>query len=97
MILRDIEELSYEQISEIMGISLGTVKSRLVRGRDALKKRLESYVRDVGPALGLCPSNENEGAKRKLRHAAEAESSDHLKKSAIAHEQLEVTHEMHRG
>ncbi len=36
VILRDIEELSYEQIAEVMEVSLGTVKSRLVRGRDAL-------------------------------------------------------------
>lgn len=53
VILRDIEELSYEQIAEVMQVSLGTVKSRLVRGRDALKKRLERYAREVGPELGL--------------------------------------------
>jgi RNA polymerase sigma-70 factor (ECF subfamily) len=40
VILRDIEELSYEEIAEVMETSLGTVKSRLMRGRDALKKRL---------------------------------------------------------
>ncbi len=54
VILRDIEELSYEQIAEITETSLGTVKSRLVRGREALKKRLARYVREIGPELGLC-------------------------------------------
>jgi len=54
VILRDIEELSYEQIAEITETSLGTVKSRLVRGREALKKRLARYVREMGPELGLC-------------------------------------------
>jgi RNA polymerase sigma-70 factor (ECF subfamily) len=49
VILRDIEDLSYEQIAEVMDISLGTVKSRLVRGRDALRKRLERHM----PAFGL--------------------------------------------
>ncbi len=49
VILRDIEELSYEQIAEVMQTSLGTVKSRLVRGREALRKRLERYL----PAFGL--------------------------------------------
>lgn len=49
VILRDIEELSYEQIAEVMQTSLGTVKSRLVRGRDALRKRLERYM----PAFGV--------------------------------------------
>jgi len=53
VILRDIEELSYEEIAEIMQTSLGTVKSRLTRGRDALRKRLEPYMNEVGSALGL--------------------------------------------
>ncbi len=54
VILRDIEELSYEQIAEITETSLGTVKSRLVRGREALKKRLARYAKEMGPELGLC-------------------------------------------
>jgi RNA polymerase sigma-70 factor (ECF subfamily) len=49
VILRDIEELSYEQIAEVMDISLGTVKSRLVRGREALRKRMERHM----PAFGM--------------------------------------------
>jgi RNA polymerase sigma-70 factor (ECF subfamily) len=53
VILRDIEELSYEEIADIMQTSLGTVKSRLTRGRDALRKRLESYIQEVGEQLGL--------------------------------------------
>jgi RNA polymerase sigma-70 factor (ECF subfamily) len=53
VILRDIEELSYEQIAEITETSLGTVKSRLVRGREALRKRLARYVSEMGPELGL--------------------------------------------
>jgi len=47
LILRDLEEMSYEEIAEILQISLGTVKSRLTRGRQALKKRLAPYVREV--------------------------------------------------
>src|SRR6266849_7572927 len=53
VVLRDIEELSYEEISEITQVSLGTVKSRITRGRDALRKRLTEYAREVGPELGL--------------------------------------------
>jgi len=55
VILRDIEEMSYEEIAEITQVSLGTVKSRLTRGREALKQRLVAYVREVGPQLGLQP------------------------------------------
>ncbi len=47
-ILRDIEDLSYEEIAEVTAVSLGTVKSRLMRGRQALKKRLEQYVKEHG-------------------------------------------------
>jgi RNA polymerase sigma-70 factor, ECF subfamily len=55
VILRDIEELSYEEIAEITEVSLGTVKSRVTRGRDALRKRLEPYLRDIGGDLGVRP------------------------------------------
>jgi len=53
LVLRDIEGLSYDEIAEILQISLGTVKSRLMRGRFALKKRLEAYARQVGREIGL--------------------------------------------
>jgi len=53
LILRDLEEMSYEEIAEVLQISLGTVKSRLTRGRQALKQRLAPYVREVAGELGL--------------------------------------------
>ena len=53
LILRDLEEMSYEEIAEITQVTLGTVKSRLTRGREALKQRLTPYIRECGTELGL--------------------------------------------
>jgi RNA polymerase sigma-70 factor, ECF subfamily len=39
VVLRDIKGLSYEEIADAMHISLGTVKSRIARGREMLKRR----------------------------------------------------------
>jgi len=44
LVLREIEGLSYEEIAEILEISLGTVKSRILRGRDALRKILTARL-----------------------------------------------------
>ena len=60
VVLRDIEELSYEEIAEITQVTLGTVKSRITRGRDALRKRLTGYVREVGSEIGLSVEQDDE-------------------------------------
>jgi len=62
VILRDIEELSYEQIAEVMQTSLGTVKSRLVRGREALRKRLQRHLAEFGMEAGAAAENRRRGA-----------------------------------
>ncbi|HVW79103.1 MAG TPA: sigma-70 family RNA polymerase sigma factor [Alloacidobacterium sp.] len=44
LILRDIEGLAYEEIAEILNVNLGTVKSRLMRGRAQIKARLAPFA-----------------------------------------------------
>jgi RNA polymerase sigma-70 factor (ECF subfamily) len=54
VVLRDITDMSYEEIAEILGVSLGTVKSRILRGREALREELAGSLRSR-PALRLVP------------------------------------------
>jgi RNA polymerase sigma-70 factor, ECF subfamily len=44
VVMRDIEGLSYEEIAESMHISLGTVKSRIARGRETLKRYFKGVM-----------------------------------------------------
>lgn len=52
LILRDIEGFVYEEVAEMQGVNLGTVKSRLVRGRAQLKALLMSQRASEEAALG---------------------------------------------
>ena len=44
VVLRDIEELSYEEIADVLGINIGTVKSRILRGREALRNEVSGLM-----------------------------------------------------
>ncbi|MDQ6704946.1 MAG: hypothetical protein M3Z85_03150, partial [Acidobacteriota bacterium] len=52
IVLRDLEDLSYDEIAEVLQISLGTVKSRILRGREALRGQLAERL---NPAPTLQP------------------------------------------
>ena len=44
LMLREIEELSYEEIAQTLSISIGTVKSRIARGREELRRRVKDFL-----------------------------------------------------
>ena len=44
VILRDIEGFTYEEIASTLGINVGTVKSRLARGRQELRQKLDGSL-----------------------------------------------------
>ena len=60
VVLRDIEGFTYEEIAEILNINLGTVKSRLLRGRARLKTLLMPFAEAASkPPARVTPGVEN--------------------------------------
>lgn len=56
VILRDVEDLSYEEIAEVTDLPKGTVKSRIHRGRAQLKERVERILAGGAPKSSASPS-----------------------------------------
>ena len=48
LFLIDVEQLSQEEVSEIMNVPIGTIKSRTSRARAILKEKLFSYAKEMG-------------------------------------------------
>ena len=53
VILVDVEDMTYETAAEVMGVPIGTVRSRLFRGRRLLQEKLITVARDLGFVTGL--------------------------------------------
>lgn len=62
VVLSDVEGFSYAEMAEIMDVPLGTVMSRLHRGRKALQKRLWEVARDRGIVKG--PQQSGDGKRK---------------------------------
>jgi RNA polymerase sigma-70 factor (ECF subfamily) len=60
MLLHDVHDLPYEEVASIVGIPVGTVKSRLHRGRVALARIMGLAPRGERPV----PSEPSDGATR---------------------------------
>lgn len=56
VLLVDVEDQSYETAAEILGVPIGTVRSRLFRGRRLMQQMLFEYARDAGFAGARAPS-----------------------------------------
>ncbi len=52
VVLSDLQGLSYQDVADVLGVPLGTAKSRLHRGRRLLQKALYDYARELGYARG---------------------------------------------
>ncbi len=67
VVLRDLEGLAYEEIAEVLNVRIGTVKSRLMRGRGLLKQNLAGYVAAALKRPGITTPN---GIARMVREEA---------------------------
>lgn len=60
VILVDVQDQSYDTAAQVVGVPVGTIRSRLYRGRRLLQEQLLAYAADLGLAQSGKPSTEKE-------------------------------------
>ena len=61
--LCDVEQMSYEDAAESLGVPIGTIRSRLFRGRRILREKLKAWPSDTSPIINQ-PGRLESGAKK---------------------------------
>jgi RNA polymerase sigma-70 factor (ECF subfamily) len=79
LIIVDVEDQSYESAAEVLGVPIGTVRSRLFRGRRLMQEQLLTYAKDAGFGVPVRVSDE-----RRHNDGNTASGSDRVPRGAIA-------------